>query len=114
MDTAIDEIADGIYRFSTYAPQVAPPAGLTCNVFLILGEEPLLFHTGKRGMFPAVFGRRLRQSEPAAVVCTLLPMSSRVAKPTHLDRGNETHQEAQRDQQQEQPKRRLQIALGQA
>ena len=23
-------------------------------VFLILGDEPLLFHTGKRGMFPAV------------------------------------------------------------
>jgi flavorubredoxin len=54
MDTAIDEIADGIYRFSTYAPQVAPPAGLTFNVFLIVGDEPLLFHTGKRGMFPAV------------------------------------------------------------
>jgi flavorubredoxin len=54
MDTAIDEIADGIYRLSTYAPQVAPPAGLTYNVFLILGDEPLLFHTGKRGMFPGL------------------------------------------------------------
>ena len=54
MDTAIDEIADGIYRLSTYAPQVAPPAGLTYNVFLIPGDEPLLFHTGKRGMFPGL------------------------------------------------------------
>jgi flavorubredoxin len=54
MDTRIDEIADGIYRLSTYAPQVAPPAGLTYNVFLIRGDEPLLFHTGKRGMFPGV------------------------------------------------------------
>jgi flavorubredoxin len=54
MATAIDEIADGIYRLSTYAPQVAPPAGLTYNVFLILGDEPLLFHTGKRGMFPGL------------------------------------------------------------
>ena len=54
MDTAIDEISDGIYRLSTYAPQVAPPAGLTYNVFLVRGDEPLLFHTGKRGMFPAV------------------------------------------------------------
>ncbi len=54
MDTKVDEIADGIYRLSTYAPQVAPPTGLTFNVFLILGDEPLLFHTGKRGMFPDV------------------------------------------------------------
>ena len=43
MHTTVDEIADGIYRLSTYAPQVAPPAGLTYNVFLILGDEPLLF-----------------------------------------------------------------------
>ena len=54
MDAKIDEIANGIYRLSTHASQVAPPAGLTYNVFLILGDEPLLFHTGKRGMFPAV------------------------------------------------------------
>ena len=54
MDTKIDEIANGIYRLSSYASQVAPPAGLTYNVFLILGDEPLLFHTGKRGMFPYV------------------------------------------------------------
>jgi flavorubredoxin len=52
METRIGEIGDGIYRLSTYAPQVAPPAGLTYNVFLILGDEPLLFHTGKRRMFP--------------------------------------------------------------
>ena len=54
MDTKIDEIANGVYRLSTFAPEVAPPAGLTYNVFLILGDEPLLFHTGKRGMFPGV------------------------------------------------------------
>ena len=54
MDVAIDEIADGIFRLSMHVPQVAPPAGLTYNVFLIRGDEPLLFHTGKRGMFPAV------------------------------------------------------------
>jgi flavorubredoxin len=35
-------------------PQVAPPAGLTYNVFLVAGDEPLLFHTGKRGMYPDV------------------------------------------------------------
>ncbi|HME22194.1 MAG TPA: MBL fold metallo-hydrolase [Acetobacteraceae bacterium] len=60
MDTTIDEIADGIYRLSTYAPQVAPPAGLTYNVFLILGDDPLLFHTGKRSMFPGVSAALVR------------------------------------------------------
>jgi flavorubredoxin len=63
MDTTVDEIADGIYRLSTYAPQVAPPAGLTYNVFLILGDEPLLFHTGKRSMFPGL----------SAAIARLLP-----------------------------------------
>jgi flavorubredoxin len=54
MAITITEIADGICRLSAYVPQVAPPAGLTYNVFLIAGDEPLLFHTGKRGMFPDV------------------------------------------------------------
>jgi flavorubredoxin len=54
METKLDEIADGIYRLSTYVPAVAPPAGFTFNQFLILADEPLLFHTGPRGMFPLV------------------------------------------------------------
>lgn len=54
MQTTIAEIADGIYRLSTFVPQVAPPAGLTFNQFLVMGEEPLLFHTGLRRMFPLV------------------------------------------------------------
>ncbi|HWK01738.1 MAG TPA: MBL fold metallo-hydrolase [Xanthobacteraceae bacterium] len=52
METKIAEIADGIYRLSTYVPDIAPPAGFTFNQFLILGDEPLLFHTGLRRMFP--------------------------------------------------------------
>src|SRR3712207_8112504 len=54
MTTRVDEIADGIFRISTYMPEVAPPAGFTFNQFLILGDEPLLFHTGHRKLFPAV------------------------------------------------------------
>jgi flavorubredoxin len=50
----IDEIADGIYRLSTFVPDIAPPAGFTFNQFLVLGDEPLLFHTGLRRMFPSV------------------------------------------------------------
>jgi flavorubredoxin len=54
METKIHEIADGIYRLSTLVPDVAPPAGFTFNQFLIKAEEPLLFHCGHRGMFPAI------------------------------------------------------------
>jgi flavorubredoxin len=52
--TTVDEIADGIYRLSTWVPDVAPPAGFTFNQFLIKADEPLLFHTGPRAMFPLV------------------------------------------------------------
>ncbi|MGY6021717.1 oxygen-binding di-iron domain-containing protein [Streptomyces spinosirectus] len=54
MTTTVDEIADGIYRLSTWVPDIAPPAGFTFNQFLVDGEEPLLFHTGPRAMFPLV------------------------------------------------------------
>lgn len=52
METKINEIADGIYRLSTFVPDIAPPAGFTFNQFLILGEEPMLFHAGLRNVFP--------------------------------------------------------------
>src|SRR6476620_10576814 len=52
--TTVNEIADGIYRLSTFVPEVAPPAGFTFNQFLIAADEPLLFHTGPRAMFPLV------------------------------------------------------------
>jgi flavorubredoxin len=54
METKLDEIADGIYRLSTFVPEVAPPAGFTFNQFLIDADEPLLFHTGPRAMFPLI------------------------------------------------------------
>ena len=54
METRCDEIADGIFRLSTHVPEVAPPAGFTFNQFLILADQPLLFHCGGRGLFPLV------------------------------------------------------------
>ena len=54
METELDEIAEGIYRISTWVAEIAPPAGFTFNQFLIAAEEPLLFHTGPRAMFPLV------------------------------------------------------------
>jgi flavorubredoxin len=54
MQTEVSEIADRIYRLSTFVPGVAPPAGFTFNQFLIDAEEPLLFHCGHRRMFPLI------------------------------------------------------------
>jgi flavorubredoxin len=54
VETTVNEIADGIYRLSTWVPEVAPPSGFTFNQFLIMAEQPLLFHTGLRSMFPSV------------------------------------------------------------
>jgi flavorubredoxin len=54
MKTDVAEIATGIYRLSTYVAEVAPPAGFTFNQFLVMGDEPLLFHCGMRGLFPLV------------------------------------------------------------
>jgi flavorubredoxin len=50
--TAIDEIADGIHRIST--PVSVLPGGFTFNQYLIIDDEPLLFHTGLRRLFPLV------------------------------------------------------------
>lgn len=52
MEARINEIADGIFRLSVRVDAIAPPAGFTFNHFLVLGDEPLLFHTGLRRMFP--------------------------------------------------------------
>lgn len=54
MDTHVTEIAAGIYRLSTHVEGIAPPAGFTFNQFLVTDDEPLLFHTGLRRMFPSV------------------------------------------------------------
>jgi flavorubredoxin len=51
--TRTDEIADGIFRISTLVPDVTPD-GFTFNQFLVRADEPLLFHTGPRAMFPLV------------------------------------------------------------
>ncbi len=52
--TRVDEIADGIYRISTPVPADVIPDGFTYNQFLIDDEQPLLYHTGLRRMFPLV------------------------------------------------------------
>jgi len=51
--TNVHEVADGIYRINT--PVEIPGAGgFSFNQYLIRDEQPLLFHTGPRKMFPLV------------------------------------------------------------
>lgn len=48
--TTIDEIAPDVYRISVYVPQI----NLQFNYFLIKDEQPMLYHTGTRRMFPLI------------------------------------------------------------
>ena len=50
METQVDEIAPDIYRLSTYISD----EDFMFNQFLIDAEEPLLFQTGLRSLFPLV------------------------------------------------------------
>ena len=53
MDTSVDEIGVGIYRLSTWIPDITEH-GFTFNQFLLTGDEPFLFHCGQRQLFPLV------------------------------------------------------------
>jgi flavorubredoxin len=51
--TNVHEIAEGIYRINTPV-QIPGAGGFSFNQYLIVDEEPLLFHSGLRKMFPLV------------------------------------------------------------
>jgi flavorubredoxin len=50
--TNIAEVAEGIYRIST--PLDLPDGEFSFNQYLVLDDEPLLFHTGPRRLYPLV------------------------------------------------------------
>ena len=50
MSTNITEIAPDVYRLSLFVPEI----DLQFIQFLVKDDEPLLFHTGMRGIFPLV------------------------------------------------------------
>ena len=50
--TNVHEVADGIYRINT--PVDTIPGGFSFNQYLIVDDEPLLYHTGLRKLFPLV------------------------------------------------------------
>lgn len=60
---AIEEIAPDLYRISTYIPEI----NLQFNQFLVRDDEPLLFHTGMRSLFPLVRDEVARVMEPSQI-----------------------------------------------
>jgi flavorubredoxin len=63
METTITEINDRIYRVSTFIPD----AGMNFNQFVVDGDEPLLFHTGHRRLFPLVTGAVSKVVDPSTI-----------------------------------------------
>jgi flavorubredoxin len=58
--TAINEIAPDVSRLSIYVPDF----DMQFNHFLVRDEEPLLFHTGLKAMFPLLREAVARLIEP--------------------------------------------------
>jgi flavorubredoxin len=52
--TRVNEIADGIYRINTPIDIPGVPERFNFNQYLIVDDQPLLFHTGPRRLFPRV------------------------------------------------------------
>jgi len=62
--TNVHEIAAGIFRINTPVAMDGGPGGFSFNQYLIVDDEPLLFHTGLRNLFPLV----------REAVATLMPL----------------------------------------
>ncbi len=63
MQTRIDEIAPDLYRLSTYIAKI----DLQFSQFLVNDDEPLLYHTGMRGMFPEVRAAVAQVVDPSCI-----------------------------------------------
>lgn len=63
--TRIHEIADGIYRINT--PVEIPNGAFSFNQYLVLDDEPMLFHTGARQLFPFVKEAVSRVIDPSTL-----------------------------------------------
>jgi len=50
--TRIDEVAPGIYRINTPLRTAAIPGGFNLSQYLIVDDDPMIFHTGWRRWFP--------------------------------------------------------------
>src|SRR6187455_1051945 len=52
--TRIDEVSAGIYRINTPLRMDAIPGGFNLSQYLVVDDEPVVFHTGWRRWFPFV------------------------------------------------------------
>ncbi len=62
METRVAEIAEGVHQLNTHFAEM----DFGFNQYLIAAEEPAIFHTGMRGLFPAV----------SEAVASVLPVDS--------------------------------------
>jgi len=67
--TRVDEVAAGIYRISSWVPQV----GITFNQFLIEDEHPALIHTGMYPMYEAVRKAMAEVINPERLAYVIVP-----------------------------------------
>lgn len=63
MNTQVDEIAPDLFRISTYIAKF----DLQFNQFLVRDDEPLLFHTGMKGMFELIHQAVEKIIDPASL-----------------------------------------------
>ena len=61
--SSVTEIAPDVYRISTFIPE----ADLQFNQFLINDDEPLLFHTGMKVLFPVVRESVAKVMDPSRI-----------------------------------------------
>ncbi len=61
--TTVSEVAPDVFRISTYMPE----ADLEFGQFLVRDEEPLLFETGMKALFPAVRDAVAKVLDPATI-----------------------------------------------
>ena len=79
METRVTEIADGIHQLTTHVDEI----DFGFNQYLVTGDEPLLFHTGMRQLFPLVSERGL-EGRPGRSRCAGSP--SATSSPTSAAR----------------------------
>src|SRR5262249_5561697 len=61
--TTVSEVAPDVFRISTYVPE----ADLELGQFLVRDDEPLLFETGMKALFPAVRDAVAKVLDPATI-----------------------------------------------
>jgi flavorubredoxin len=76
METRTIDVADGVVQLTTSVADI----DFSFNQYLVLGDEPLLFHTGLRHQFPSISGAVAGLMDAAAlrwiIFGTWKPMSA--------------------------------------